>query len=181
MGFGANILPVFEQLGLLDELLKVSYPCPSVDMFDPQLNILGGFEFEQYRERTGYDTIMFARPALHDLLLSHVPAEKIKYGKRVLSLLQNENGVMIRCSDGTSYEGDILVGADGAHSGVRQSLYQALAAGLPSSDRESMNAGHICMVGTTESLDAEKYPALKDGLAHCKRIIGEKSSYSVSV
>ncbi|KAF9985077.1 hypothetical protein BGZ75_003371 [Mortierella antarctica] len=181
MGFGANILPVFEQLGLLDELLKVSYPCPGVDMYDPQLNILGGFEFEQYRERTGYDTIMFARPALHNLLLSHVPAEKIKYGKRVLSLLQNENGVMIRCSDGTSYEGDILVGADGAHSGVRQSLYQALAASLPSSDKESMSAGHICMVGTTGSLDAEKYPALKDELAYCKRIIGEKSSYSWSV
>ncbi|KAG0262252.1 hypothetical protein BG011_000158 [Mortierella polycephala] len=184
MGFGANILPVFDQLGILDDLLKVSYPCHSVDMFDPDLLPLGGFEFDQYKKRTGYDTIMFPRPAVHSLLLSQLPPEKVKLGKRVLSMQQDDDGVKIQCSDGTAYEGDILVGADGAYSAVRQGLYKLVSANgnLPASDREGLSTGHICMVGTTHSLDPEKYPALKDEFSHCKRIIGRPGSkYSWSV
>ncbi|KAF9189429.1 hypothetical protein BGZ51_009605 [Haplosporangium sp. Z 767] len=184
MGFGANILPVFDQLGILDDILKVSYPCHSVDMFDPDLLPLGGFEFDQYKKRTGYDTIMFPRPAVHSLLLSQLPPEKVKLGKRVLSMQQDDDGVKIRCSDGTMYEGDILVGADGAYSAVRQGLYKLVSTNgnLPASDKEGLSAGHICMVGTTHSLDPEKYPALKDEFSHCKRIIGRSGSkYSWSV
>lgn len=61
-----------------------------------------------------------ARPDLYDLLLRQIPKENIHMGKRVLSTLQNENGVVIRCSDDSSYDGDILVSADGAYSAVRQ-------------------------------------------------------------
>ncbi|KAG0010195.1 hypothetical protein BGZ82_003557 [Podila clonocystis] len=43
---------------------------------------------------------------------------------------------MVRCSDNTSYHGDILVGADGAYSAVRQNLYKSLKIDkkLPASD-----------------------------------------------
>ncbi|KAF9189689.1 hypothetical protein BGZ50_000637 [Haplosporangium sp. Z 11] len=66
-------------------------------------------------------------------------------GRKVLSILQNENGVMIRCSDGGStVEGDILVGAGEAYSSVRQSLFQCLkkAGYLPASDVECLS--HSC-------------------------------------
>ncbi|KAG0011321.1 hypothetical protein BGZ82_003050 [Podila clonocystis] len=45
-----------------------------------------------------------------------VPRERILLGKRVLSSIQNEDSVLVRCSDNSSYQGDILVGADGAYS-----------------------------------------------------------------
>lgn len=132
--------------------------------------------------RTGYETIMFPRPALHNLLLSRVPPHKILLGKKVMSLLQNKEGVMIRCSDNTSYHGDILIGADGAYSGVRQSLYKAAIRNndLPLCDKDGLNTGHICMVGTTNPFDPAKYPVVNDNFAHFKRIIGEGTPFSVS-
>ncbi|KAF9916038.1 hypothetical protein BX616_004769, partial [Lobosporangium transversale] len=183
MGFGANTLPIFEQLGILDATYDISYPCYTVQMYDSNMKSIGGFDFDHYKERTGYDTIMFSRPDLHNLLRSHVPAEKILLGKRILSLSQDDDSVTIKCSDGTSYKGDILVGADGAYSAVRQSLYQLMAKNGEAlgTDADDLTAGHICMVGTTGPLSAEKYPALKDTFSHCKRIVANESKYSWSV
>jgi 2-polyprenyl-6-methoxyphenol hydroxylase-like FAD-dependent oxidoreductase len=98
-----------------------------------------------------------------------------------MSIAQGKEGVMIRCSDGTTYHGDILVGADGAYSGVRQGLYKLLqAAGtLPKSDTESLSKGFMCLVGTTGELDPEKYPVLKEKTATLNQVIGNGSQYTV--
>ncbi|KAF9293692.1 hypothetical protein BGZ88_005021 [Linnemannia elongata] len=99
-----------------------------------------------------------------------------------MSLEQNKEGVMIRCADGTTYHGDILVGADGAYSGVRQSLYKRLEklGKLPLSDGNELNKGFICMVGTTDPLDPVKYPGLDSETANINQIIGKNSLYSWS-
>ncbi|KAG0010226.1 hypothetical protein BGZ81_002895, partial [Podila clonocystis] len=62
----------------------------------------------------GYFEHIISRPELYDLLFNSVPRERILLGKRILSSIQNEDSVMVRCSDNTSYHGDILVGVDGA-------------------------------------------------------------------
>ncbi|KAG0368960.1 hypothetical protein BC939DRAFT_503881 [Gamsiella multidivaricata] len=180
MGFGANILPAFEQLGLLEELMAISLPCRRLEMLDKELNFMSGIDFSEYKERTGYDTVMFTRPSLHRLLYSHVPPEKVLLSKRVLSLEQNDLGVMVRMADGSTYHGDILVGADGAYSGVRQGLYKHLekCGNLPLSDMEELNMGHLCMVGTTDPLDPEKYPCIKSGISSFQRVINNGDPYT---
>lgn len=50
-GFGCNILPVFEQLGLLEDMMRVSYPTYSIDMYDSHLNPVGGFSFKHYKKK----------------------------------------------------------------------------------------------------------------------------------
>lgn len=124
---------------------------------------------------------MFARAEFYEVLLSKIPAEKIHFSKKVMSLEQNKEGVMIRCADGTTYHGDILVGADGAHSGVRQALYKRLeqAGTLVPSDTNELNKGFICMVGTTEPLDPATYPGIDDEVSHCNQIIGKNNNYCV--
>lgn len=52
-GFGCNILPAFEQLGLLEDLLRVSYPTYSIDMYDTHLKPIGGFSFKRYKKMYG--------------------------------------------------------------------------------------------------------------------------------
>ncbi|KAF9581480.1 hypothetical protein BGW38_001481 [Lunasporangiospora selenospora] len=99
-----------------------------------------------------------------------------------MSILQNEHGVMIRCSDNQTHHGDVLVGADGAHSSVRQSLYKRLKqeGSLPSGDDSELSKGFLCMVGTTDALDPERYPCLRDPYAHFSQVIGKNSPYSWS-
>ena len=129
----------------------------------------------------GYNHVVFARPDFYHFLLSKVPKERIHFGKKVTSLEQNKEGVMIRCADGTTYHGDILVGADGAYSGVRQALYKRLekAGKLPPADTNELNKGFICMVGTTDPLDPAKYPGVDDLSSHGKQIIGKKTLHAV--
>ena len=127
---------------------------------------------------TGYDRVLFARPELYRLLYSRVPAHKIHLSKKVLSFQQNKDGVMVRLQDGTNAHGDILVGADGAHSAIRQHLYKELAAQgkLPQSDTRDMLKGYICMVGTTDPLDPAKYLGVDAPHSDCNLFVGNSTS-----
>ncbi|KAG0000464.1 hypothetical protein BGZ80_010033 [Entomortierella chlamydospora] len=180
IGLDVKIMPVMEQLGLLEELKSISLPGAGVEMFDPQLKFMTAILFKGYEEVTGYVPLMFPRPELHRLLRSHVPEEKIVYSKKVLSLEQNEHGAMLRMSDGTTVHGDIVVGADGTYSGVRQGLYKHLEKKglLPASDKEELTLGHLCMVGTTNPVDPEKYPCVNNEKALFQRVIGKGDPYT---
>lgn len=87
---------------------------------------------------------------------------------------------MIRCADGTTYHGDVLVGADGAHSGVRQHLFKTLQQEnkLPPSDAKDMSKGFMAMVGTTDPLDAEKYPFVNTSDSTFTQVIARGTSYN---
>lgn len=102
-------------------------------------------------------------------------------GKKVMSLLQNDGGVMIRCSDNSTVQGDILVGADGTYSGVRQHLYKTLKDKklLPASDEKAMPFSCICLVGQTEVLDPEEFPGLKQHHSQWVFVVGDED-YSVT-
>ncbi|KAF9964528.1 hypothetical protein BGZ70_006325, partial [Mortierella alpina] len=162
MSLSANILPVFEQLGLLEELEKFSLPCPSHDLYDGNLQKLGSVHMKCEKDM------------LHELMLKQIPQEKITMGKRILRAEEKEDHVLVHCADGSSYRGDILVGADGAYSGVRQSLYKYLDEHgiLPKSDLEDLSIGYTCMVGVAEPKDVDKYPQLKEPYAYLSSAVG---------
>ncbi|KAG0007058.1 hypothetical protein BGZ65_010260 [Modicella reniformis] len=164
MNLNANILAAFEQLGLLEELLEISKPNSSFHLYSDDLKLIGSMEVRDEKAVLGYNRLAFARYRLYDLLVARVAPTRLHFNKRVISILQNKDGVMIRCSDGTTYHGDILVGADGAYSGVRQSLYKLMQKDnlLPYADTQELSKGFICMVGTTEPLDPVEYSDLTD-------------------
>lgn len=97
-------------------------------------------------------------------------------GKKVLNFEQSDFGVMIQCDDNKIHHGDILVGADGAHSAVRQHLYKILKDRnlLPWSDEGDLPFNCVCLVGQTEVLDPKDFPYLE--LPHSKfnSVLGTK-------
>ncbi|KAF9162645.1 hypothetical protein BGX21_001293 [Mortierella sp. AD011] len=181
-----NVMPLLEQLGLMEELKGISMECMGVgihrDSSDGEsLELLSKTDISSLKGLSGYASIIMARPDLHALLLSRVPSHKIHLGKRVLSISQsNENGVLVRTSDGLTRECDILVGSDGAYSGVRQSLYNLMKKEgcLPSSDGEDMKVCDMSVLGTTNSIDPSIVPLSKDGFSRSDTILGYKNSYS---
>ncbi|KAF9955886.1 hypothetical protein BGZ72_003298 [Mortierella alpina] len=183
MTVNANVLPIFEQLGMLEEILGLSMTFQSLDVCDENMEKIMSLDMTASKPTTGYDSIVFTRAQLHDLLSSKVPPSKITLGKKITSLEQNHLGVTIRSSDGETYHGDILVGADGAYSGVRQALYKKIEekGELPPNDKEDLHAGFICMVGTTGPLDPEKYPDLKSDIAKFTQVVGKDKPYSWTV
>ncbi|PYI02348.1 FAD/NAD(P)-binding domain-containing protein [Aspergillus sclerotiicarbonarius CBS 121057] len=67
------------------------------------------------------------RRRLRDWLSTNIP---IQWGKRVRKVEHDDNGVAVVFEDGTRAEGDILVGADGIKSVVREHLLQRSSAEL---------------------------------------------------
>ncbi|KAF9359568.1 hypothetical protein BGX34_008286 [Mortierella sp. NVP85] len=176
-----TVLRLFEQLGLLEDLYKISKAAVGLHLVKEDLETQGHVDLEHYRERYGYNGIVFGRPDLFRLLDSHIPQGKILMGKRVLSTSQTEDGVMVRCSDGSTYHGDVLVGADGAYSSVRQCMHKSLKEKgmLPKSDSEKLKFDQHCVVGITDELSPERFPILKEDPCEVYGIIGKKRPYTI--
>ncbi|KAI1286464.1 hypothetical protein EDD11_000411, partial [Mortierella claussenii] len=173
MALGANILPVFEQLGLLEDLRLISHPCYAIKIYGGDNNLIGTAKILG-REDTGCDHLLFERPRFHELLFKRIPSSKISLGKKVLRTEEKEGRVFIHCSDNTTYEGDILIGADGAYSSIRQSMYKQLdeQGTLPKSDKEELSIANVMMVGVAAPTDVDRYPQLKDDFAHFTSALG---------
>jgi len=76
--------------------------------------------------RTGYDAVFLDRQLILEVLYRQVKDKsKILTSKRVSHVDHTAQGVTVKCTDDTSYEGDIVVGADGVFSVVRQEMWRA--------------------------------------------------------
>ncbi|KAF9171147.1 hypothetical protein BGX20_008060 [Mortierella sp. AD010] len=180
MCLNPTVMPAFEQLGLYEDLLEISHPVSTGVIRNADAKIESFIDSGDNNETAGYEYALLARARLYELLLSKVPAEKIIPGKRVVSFLQNKEGVMVRFQDRTTIHGDILVGADGTYSSVRQHLFKELnkMGKLPKSDQKLPTSGHICMVGYTIPFDPETCPELKRNRGHTDVMISNKSPWS---
>ncbi|KAJ5383549.1 hypothetical protein N7517_001460 [Penicillium concentricum] len=69
-----------------------------------------------------HHTTRFHRGHVHSALLEHVPRESIHLGKKIAHAEADQAGVSLYFEDGSSAHGDILIGADGIRSSVRQSF-----------------------------------------------------------
>ena len=70
-------------------------------------------------DRLGAPVRMVPRRVLLERLLEGFPADRIRCNSRAVGIVTWHNGVRVDFEDGSSAEGDLLVGADGLHSMVR--------------------------------------------------------------
>ncbi|KAF9127565.1 hypothetical protein BGX30_014731 [Mortierella sp. GBA39] len=127
---------------------------------------------------------VIARPALHDLLFRQIPKERIHMGKKILSTDdQGDNGITVTFSDGTTASGDILIGADGAYSAVRQNLFKRLKAHnkLPAADDVPLPYSTVCLVGQTRPLDPAVFPHLLQDDCQFINTLGENKPWAGTV
>ena len=70
-------------------------------------------------DRLGAPVRMVPRRVLLDRLLDGLPTDRIRYNSRAVGVVTAQNGVRVELDDGSCAEGDLLIGADGMHSMVR--------------------------------------------------------------
>ncbi|KAG0374729.1 hypothetical protein BGX24_010027 [Mortierella sp. AD032] len=177
---GPPVLRLIEQIGLLPEVEAASKSLNGVTIVDGECRRLGRFEGIE-PDRYGYPQLLIARQDLHRILLSHVPKEHILRGKLVTETLQNPNGASCKCSDGSTYYGDIIVGADGGHSLTRERMYTQLKeqGKLADGDLEPSCYEHISIAGTSDPLDKSFYPTAREPTAEIHVIYTKDAPYSL--
>ncbi|KAG0354868.1 hypothetical protein BG005_006152 [Podila minutissima] len=169
-----GIASLLTQLGIYDEFVAIGKPQKKMKIYTEDLKLQFANDFSKIDRVGGSGYYSLSRADLYDLLWRQVNKDNILLGKRVLSFSQNEEGVTLKCSDNWSHHGDILVGADGAYSAVRQHLYKLLKADskLPSRDDVTLPYSCVCLVGQTTVLSTDEFPALKAETCDANSVLG---------
>ncbi|OJJ99066.1 hypothetical protein ASPACDRAFT_120162 [Aspergillus aculeatus ATCC 16872] len=131
-------------------------------------------------ERHGYPFIWADRHHLLRTLHDHI-ADKSRLlpNKRITSVHHSPGGVEVTAADGSTYRGDILVGADGTHSTVRRAIVARateLGLGKEYSEEEQIPSTYDCIFGLSPY-----HPGLsqQEEESTLQFILGDHQSYIV--
>jgi 2-polyprenyl-6-methoxyphenol hydroxylase-like FAD-dependent oxidoreductase len=130
LGVGINVMPhasgVLHGLGLGDALDEMAIRTRAIEyrtrfghliQSDPR-SVDAGFEYPQYSIHRG--ELQFL---LLDTVRARLGPDAVICGKPVAGFAQDDAGVRVTFADGATHSGDLLIGADGFRSKVRQQLY----------------------------------------------------------
>jgi 2-polyprenyl-6-methoxyphenol hydroxylase-like FAD-dependent oxidoreductase len=130
LGLWSNALAVYDALGLGDQIRAIGKP-GEMRFRDPSGRLI---ETPGFTDEDHAFTVVH-RVKLNNMLADAVGSDNIRLNARVVDYREDEAGVTAVHNDGTTLDGDMLVGADGAYSMVRSVL-------LPGSDAVE-HEGHV--------------------------------------
>jgi 2-polyprenyl-6-methoxyphenol hydroxylase-like FAD-dependent oxidoreductase len=103
--------------------------------------------------RTGYGLEFGERQQYLKALYGNIKDKsKVFPNKNIVTIEPSETGVTVKCADGSSYEGDILAGADGVRSKVREEMWRLASSShrdLVENDKEGMSLAFSLPKGHT--------------------------------
>lgn len=130
LGVGINVMPhasgILFGLGLGEALDEIAIRTRAIEyrtrfghliQSDPRC-VEAGFDYPQYSIHRG--ELQFL---LFDTVRSRLGPDAVITGKAAMSFEQDERGVRVNFQDGSFATGDLLIGADGFRSKVRQQLH----------------------------------------------------------
>ena len=122
LGLWGNARKMLEKLDLADNLDKEGTIIRFLDIRNGAGKILRKINLSHLSLNYG-GYMMVKRSRLIDWLSSRVPGHKIFFGQTVKKITQSTSSVSVTFSDETSEDFDLLVGADGVSSQVRQLFF----------------------------------------------------------
>lgn len=126
-------LRILHQLGLLDAVLAQCSTMGGCQCRTPDGKSFASNDFFGVVKRnTGYDTRTLDRQLFLRLLYDHLPDKsKVLERARVEQVIEEGDVVRVVLSDGTQHIGDVVVGADGVHSKMREIMWEAANKAVP--------------------------------------------------
>lgn len=125
IGGGLQIAPngmhVLDEIGVAAELMRRGSICESIDFYSQAGTRLGSVN-RNMLQRFGQPSVSMPRAVLHDALTDKAWSSGVElYFEKRLARLEDrpDQPIVAHFTDGSSAEGDFLIGADGVHSAVR--------------------------------------------------------------
>lgn len=118
-----NAMQVYRRLGL-DQQLQAKGNClKKMAITNAQLKIMAGNEMAYFEEKHSLSNVAIHRATLHEVLLSELSNVPLHLNKKLKQLEEGTDGIQLEFVDGSMHKADLVIGADGIHSGVRQSIF----------------------------------------------------------
>ena len=124
---GPNSVKVLRRLGLEEKLRGMAFqPDSSLNRQHDSGEITWKRQLGSHvEERYGAPYFYLHRGDLHAARASIVPAEVVQHNKRLIRFDTDDSGVTLTFADGSTTTADLMIGADGVHSVVREQLFGA--------------------------------------------------------
>lgn len=113
----SNGATVLRQLGV--DMDRAGQQLSTVRVMTSTGHALATLDVATIADRLGEPVRMVPRHVLLDRLLKDFPAERIRCNARAVAVVGNGDGARVEFADGSVAQGDLVVGADGRHSLVR--------------------------------------------------------------
>jgi 2-polyprenyl-6-methoxyphenol hydroxylase-like FAD-dependent oxidoreductase len=119
-----NALHVLDQtIGVYDRIREVGFEYEHVEFYTEDGWRLGGV-VNGDRKTYGYPALRISRPAIIEALLTYANDYSnlinIRWSSSINKIVESNAGVEVTLQDGNTVSGDIVIGADGIHSKMRE-------------------------------------------------------------
>jgi 2-polyprenyl-6-methoxyphenol hydroxylase-like FAD-dependent oxidoreductase len=160
-----NAMQVLGRLGLAKHISEIGWPLQSVELRTAAGTLLSNVKLSELMARYGHSIISIHRTDLAGALAKVLPAGVLRFGSQFTHFAQDGTRVRAYFADGSEESADLLVGADGIHSRVRNQLFTPV---------KLRYSGQTCFRGISDI-------TLPAGLAStCREIWGGRNRFGFS-
>jgi salicylate hydroxylase len=126
IGLAPNAIKALRALGLEDDINAAAYASEFavIRSWSDGRQISRAYQGD-YRDKFGAPSVTIHRADLLGILAGALRSTDIRLGLRCVAVASSASGAVARFADGTEIKADLVVGADGIHSKVRESLFGA--------------------------------------------------------
>ncbi|HEY0320848.1 MAG TPA: FAD-dependent monooxygenase [Pyrinomonadaceae bacterium] len=140
----ANAIKALRKLGVAGEVIKAGSKIERGELRTSTGRVLSRTHTGELEQRFGEPTVAIHRADLHEILLGALPPGTVRLNAKCIRFEEDEAGVSVHFSDGQMDRGQLLVGADGIHSVVREQLFPEV---------KLRYSGYTTWRGVVETLD----------------------------
>ncbi|KAL9561360.1 hypothetical protein ACKAV7_014715 [Fusarium commune] len=127
-----------------------------------------GNYFGVMKTLSGYDARTIGRQEFLQLMYDRLPdSSKVLEGARVEDIIAEGSTVRLILTDGREFTGDLVVGADGVHSKVRELMWdmanKAVPGMVPLEEKQSIKTAYSAMIGLSTPVPGlERFQAVEN-------------------
>ena len=123
----ANAIKTLEKLGVAEQVRQAGSPVKKAEIRTPDGQLLVNMPVHKQAERYGTYSYLIYRPDLQRILYEKLEPKTVVLGKKFLRLEQDRDKIVSFYEDDEIIKSELLIGADGVHSQVRQYIMEKSA------------------------------------------------------